>query len=164
MARIIVADAGPLIAFAGVGQLELLRILFGEVVIPKSVKDECLAKPGDDAALIQKAVTQGWLVVQTKQAKPEPLSPVLGPGESDAIRIGQEDPQNTLLIMDDRLARRYALKRGLSIIGTARLLDIAEQRGLLGSAEDCIQDMAERGYRISTGLLDRIRRHRKPVA
>ena len=164
MARIIVADAGPLIAFAGVGQLELLRILFGEVVIPQSVKDECLAKPGEDAALIQQAITQGWLAVQQRPDQPEPLSPVLGPGESDAIRIGQEDPQNTLLIMDDRLARRYALKRGLPLIGTARLLDIAEQRGLLGSAEDCIQAMAERGYRISTGLLVRIRQHRKPVA
>lgn len=36
----IVADTGPLIAFAGIGFLELLRDVFGEVVIPPAIHEE----------------------------------------------------------------------------------------------------------------------------
>ena len=68
-----------------------------------------------------------------------------------------ESPEDSLLIMDDRLARRYALRKGLKIIGTVRLLDLAEQKNLIESAERCIQDLAEFGYRIPMDLLKKIR-------
>lgn len=43
MARVVIADAGPLIAFAGVDRLSLLRSLFTDIYITRSVKAECLA-------------------------------------------------------------------------------------------------------------------------
>ncbi|MEJ1436541.1 MAG: hypothetical protein RPU61_04405 [Candidatus Sedimenticola sp. (ex Thyasira tokunagai)] len=61
------------------------------------------------------------------------------------------------MIIDDRLARRYALKQGLNIVGTVRLLDLAEQQGLIVSAEQSICEMASVGYRISVELLMQIR-------
>jgi len=87
----------------------------------------------------------------------EPLSPSLGVGESDSIRHTLESPDASLLIVDDRLARRIALKRRINIVGTVRLLDMAEQRGLIKSAEQCIAEMTANGYRISVGLLQQIR-------
>jgi predicted nucleic acid-binding protein len=48
----------------------------------------------------------------------------------------------------------------LNIIGTARLLDIAEKQGIIPNAEQLIQVMREQGYRISPKLLEQIRSER----
>ena len=157
MARIVIADAGPLIALAGVDKLSILPALFESVTIPDAVRQECLAKPGIDVQRIGAAITAGWLLVHQSQTRSAPLSASLGAGETDAIHLALQAPDTSLLIMDDRLARRYALSRNLHIIGTVRLLDLAEQRGLIASAEHVIQDMREFGYRISMALLEKLR-------
>ena len=43
MARIVITDAGPLIALAGIDALFILQSLFSEVSVAESVKCECLA-------------------------------------------------------------------------------------------------------------------------
>jgi predicted nucleic acid-binding protein len=68
-----------------------------------------------------------------------------------------EDREHSLLIMDDRLARRYALKKGLNIVGSVRLLDMAQRRGLIQRAEGCIRQMSDFGYRVSIDVVARIR-------
>jgi len=160
MARVIIVDAGPLIALAGIGKLELLRRLFGQICIPEAVKQECLAGNGLDAELIQAAISDHWLVVNEEAPNKEkvPIAPSLGAGESEAIVQAMQEPEKSLLILDDRLARRYALRRGLFLIGTARVLVLAETQGLIGSADTCIDEMIANGYRISRELLDLIRR------
>ncbi|MES9858090.1 MAG: DUF3368 domain-containing protein [Sedimenticola sp.] len=157
MARIVIADAGPLIAFAGIDGLSILQKLFFEVCIVESVRDECLAKSGADAQKIELAVKESWLAIKPAGKERHPLSPSLGFGESDSIRFALKTPEKALLIMDDRLARRYALRKGLNIVGTVRLLDLAEQRGLIESAEECIQEMSDSGYRVSSEILKKIR-------
>ena len=157
MARIVIADAGPLIAFAGIDGLSILQKLFSEITIVESVKDECLAKPSVDAQRIEDAKNNGWLVVAPVVEHSPPLSPSLGIGESVSIRFALEAPEESLLIMDDRLARRYALRKSLNIVGTVRLLDFAEQRGLIESAERYIQEMSDFGYRLSNDILKQIR-------
>lgn len=156
MARIVIADAGPLIALASIDVLPMLRELFSQIYVTGSVRDECLAKTGADARRIGTAVSEGWLRVQPVKSPGHPLSPSLGVGESDSIRFALEAPESALLIVDDRLARRYALQKGLSIVGTVRLLDLAERRGHIASAERCINEMTDYGYRISVDLLRKI--------
>jgi hypothetical protein len=157
MAHVVIADAGPLIAFAGIDRLVILKQLFAEVMLCQSVKDECLAKQGADAQRVKIAIQQGWLIVHQLPKVSSPLTPSLGRGESDSIRFALESPNDSLLIMDDRLARRYALHKGLNIIGTVRLLDLAEQKGLIESAEACFHEMVDFGYRLSMDLLGKIR-------
>ena len=159
MAHLVIADAGPLIALAGIDRLDLLRDLFGRVTVPGAVRRECLAKEGKDRARIEAAIEVGWLAVQARgpEIPQMPLMPSLGSGERGAIALAMEEPAERLLILDDRLARRYALRRGLSLIGTVRVLVLAEGRGLIRSAAHCIEAMAGNGYRISPELLDSIR-------
>ncbi len=118
-----------------------------------------MAKPCKDAESIQLAIKQGWLVVMPGDEDSAPLSPALGVGESDSIRLALQTPNEALLVMDDRLARRYANARKLSFIGTVRLLDLAEQQGVIDNAEAVIKEMSENGYRISVALLDRVRKN-----
>ena len=154
MARIVIADAGPLIAFASIDALSVLRALFSNIYVTESVKEECQGKPGIDAQRIETAVDEGWLMISPQDPGTVSLSPALGAGESDSIRFAHGTREESLLIVDDRLARRYALKQGLNIVGTVQLLDLSEQRDLIDSAEQCIQEMAAAGYRISVKLLN----------
>jgi len=157
MARIIIADAGPLIAFSSIDALAVLQKLFFEINIAEVVRHECLAKPGTDSQRIEAAIDEGWLVTFPPGVATEPLSPSLGAGESDSIRFALQSPDESLLIVDDRLARRFALKQGINIVGTVRMLDLAEQRGLIKSAELSIAEMTAIGYRVSMELLKQIR-------
>ena len=96
MARVVIADSGPLIALACVDALVLLRKLFDEVVITGSVRDECLAKPGDDSQRISRAIEDGWLKVVPGAGADQALSPSLGIGESDSTCFAQRDPEGSL--------------------------------------------------------------------
>jgi len=162
MARIVIADARPLIAFAGIDALAVLQKLFSVINITAAVRNECLAKPGPDSQRIEAALDKRWLLVYapdslTPGVATEPLSPNLGAGESDSIRLALQSPDESLLIVDDRLARRVALKRGINIVGTVRILDLAERHDLIKSAEQRIVEMRAIGYRISMELLEQIR-------
>lgn len=156
MARVVLVDAGPLIALARLDALSLLAKLFGSVVAPAAVHEECMAKETVDSIRIAQAVGAGWLRVETP-AMPLPEMPrSLGEGEKQAIALALAHPLS-LLILDDRLARRQAEKRGLAFMGTVRLLFIAEQRGLIDSADRCVEKLRQSGYRISLDILRRIR-------
>ncbi len=97
----------------------------------------------------------GWLQVRAPQ-ETDSLSPSLGPGETEAIHLASEHA-GSLLIVDDRLARRYALTQNMAIVGTVRLLWVGERRGVIESAEAAIRRMTDIGYRISLDLLTRLR-------
>ena len=153
---VVVSDAGPLIALARVDALDMLRNLFGRVLIPDAVRNECGAKPGIDADRIKTAIGQHWLVT-TPVTLPAGRAAQLGMGERQALALAQTHP-SALLLMDDRLARREAARLGLPFIGTVRVLWIAEQRGLIPSAERMVTQMSASGYRISVNLLNIIRR------
>ena len=158
MAGAVIADAGPLIAFAKLDRLSILRRVFSTVTMTESVRMEYSSKTTVDRHHIDAAIAERWLLVEHLDAPATPLSPSLGIGESDSIRLAMRDPDGSLLIIDDRLARRYALRNGLNIIGSVRVLDLAERCGIIGSAEHIIQEMAAHGYRISPAILAMIRR------
>ena len=148
---VVISDAGPLIALAKVDRLRILRQLFGRVVIPEAVWSECVQHEGEDTRRIEDAVARDWLIrtpVEVRDRFPRSL----GRGEVEALQLAI-NADSSLLIVDDRLARREAMRLGLSYIGTARVLSLAEQRSLIDDAEDVLLQMTEHGYRISPQLL-----------
>lgn len=157
MGRVVIADAGPLIALARLDRLNLLASLFGAVVMPQAVRNECMAKDTEDSRRIRQAIAAG--TIQLEEAEPSPLAlpRSLGDGEKAALSLATMHT-DSLLILDDRLARKQAAKLGLAFIGTVRLLDLAEQRGLIDDAEAMVEAIRKTGYRISLDILRRIRR------
>ena len=151
----VISDAGPLIALAKVESLFIPRDLFSHLRIPEAVWSECQEKAGEDSRRIEQAVNEGWVdVVSTVEGLR--LPPSLGRGEAEVIQLALETG-NALMIMDDRLARRAAMRHGLNYIGTVRMLHLAEQRSIIEDAGIVIQRMAECGYRISPLLLQQLR-------
>lgn len=158
MAQVVIADAGPLLALAKLDLLNLLEQLFGVVLIPEAVYNECLAKSGLDSQRIQQAVENQQLKIileAVDKADRLKLSRSFGDGEQAAIRLALQQ-EASLLILDDQLARKQAAKLGLAFIGTVRLLVIAEQHKLLASAEQAVENLQQAGYRVSLEILQRV--------
>ena len=154
----VIGHTGPLIALARIDSLFIPRILFSRIRIPETVGRECRQKSGKDSRRIEEAVQDGWIsIVRVNLERADlPLSSSLGRGETEAIQLAVETPQS-LLILDDRLARRQALRRGLAFIGTVRLLWLAEQRRVIDDAEAIVQRMTADGYRISPRILQQLK-------
>ena len=66
---IVVTDAGPLIYLAGVGQLELLRLLYADVVVPRIVFEE-VTVAGVGLVWATEVAAAAWLRVVERAAAP----------------------------------------------------------------------------------------------
>ena len=102
-----VSNSSPLIALEQIGQVELLRDLFQEVLIPDSVAAETrLTVP-----------PRPWIVLQPLRGglHPGTLRPALGSGEREAISLALELEARTIIIDDDP-ARRIAGELGLNVV------------------------------------------------
>lgn len=62
-----VTNAGPLIHLSWIGHLELLRILFDEVLVPRAVQEEVLrAGPGTlGLASLHQVFAANWLMIRS---------------------------------------------------------------------------------------------------
>lgn len=154
---VVIADAGPIIALAKVSRLHLLPALFSTVFITQAVADECLRSQSSDAALIKQALDSGWLQCVGNPLFKRPLSRSLGLGEQSSIEYALQSGSNTLLILDDALARKQALRKQLVIVGTAALLFAAQRKALIADAEAVIAELNQVGYRISAAVIAQLK-------
>jgi predicted nucleic acid-binding protein len=156
--RRIVADAGPLIALARTGYLHLLRDMLGTVEIPPAVQDELRLNsnmPG--ATILRVAVRKDrWIRRRALRSPHGSLGIALGAGETEAILLAAE--RKAVLLVDERRGRKAAKARGIAMIGTARVLLEAKQRGLIKDVAPALQALMDSGYRITRELHEQILR------
>lgn len=144
----VIADASPLIALDQIGQISLIKHLFGQILIPSAVARE--VSPSLPAL-------PAWITTRNL-AQPmasEILRASLGAGESETLALGLE-VEAGLLILDERPARRLALVLGLPVVGTAGVLLAAKRASLIPEVRPLLDTLIEKGFRISAGLRDRV--------
>jgi len=150
----VVCNSSPLIYLARLGKLELLRKLFGEVIIPKEVFNEVIVegKKGgySDVIAIEKAVEKGWLKVKKAQRKLEEDVPELDKGEVEVICLAMETKAG-LVLMDDASARSVSEALGLNTKGTVYVLLKAYKKGLFTKKETgaLLARLIQIGFRLS---------------
>ncbi|NUQ62763.1 MAG: DUF3368 domain-containing protein [Pirellulales bacterium] len=139
----VVSNASPLIALEQIGQLPILKGLFGTVAIPPAVAREIAPTVSPPEWIQQQQLTQpiGPLILGTS----------LGAGESEAIALGLEI-QSRFVVLDDRAARRLAQALGLSVIGTLGVLLAAKRRNLLPAVRPCLDGLLNHDFRIAPSL------------
>jgi predicted nucleic acid-binding protein len=148
---IVVADTSPLNYFVQIGCESVLSSLYQRVLIPPSVLDE-LGHAGAPKIVGEWLLDlPRWIEVRRTAAPPDAALADLDPGERDAIQLAQEQRADLLLI-DERLGRLVAKRRGLATTGTLGVLLAAAQKGLLDAAATYQQLAAKTNFRCSPEL------------
>jgi predicted nucleic acid-binding protein len=150
---IVVADTTPLIALSRLGLLDVLRQLYGTVVLPTEVWHELVAyKP--DAPGVEALRAASWLQVDASaDASPllAGLREELDRGEAAAIALALVRRADVLLI-DERDGRRSAEARGLAVRGTVGVLIAARERGILPKLRPVLDALLASGFRVDRRL------------
>lgn len=150
---IVVSDSSALITLASAGELNLLRDLFEEVLIPEGVWDEVVQWGRAGAEAVTGA---GWIrtVPAPDTAFLMALRADVDPGEAEAMALAQEI-QADILLLDERRARKLALSMGFPVVGVVGVLLRAHQEGFLPLLRPVLDRMkTASGFRISTKLYE----------
>lgn len=160
--RVVIADAGPLIALARIEAIDLLRQLFGRVYITTKVRDEILPAKAffAEVDLLASTIAEGWIdVVEVPTSDFRPLNPGIDVGEASSIRlahVSREAGEAVLIVMDDRAGRLEAKSRGLALIGSAALIGLAKTQGLVPAARPLLEQMVASGYFIGPSVVSAV--------
>lgn len=123
---VVVADTTPLITLAGVGEIRLLPLLFGEVHIPEQVWEEYEKFRPQQHLPDVAAMT--WL--HRHQVMSSPEFGLLDDGEAAALTLVQILHAH-LFLVDEQKARKVAAQAQMQIVGTLGLLLRGKQEGHL---------------------------------
>ena len=149
---LIVSDTSPITNLIQIKQLDLLRKLFGQIVIPEKVFEEL----SDYERQTDVIKGSEWILVKTvsSQKAVKELSGHLDLGEAEAIVLAKELKAN-LLIIDERRGRNEAEKQGLEIIGLLGILVRGKQKGHLQKLQPILDQLIEEvGFRVSKKLYE----------
>ncbi|MFM9102750.1 MAG: DUF3368 domain-containing protein [Cyanobium sp.] len=159
MAAIVIADASPLIALARVDGIQWLRALFSEVLVSDVVLREVLTgRLPESEVRIQAGISSGWLKPVVVQAT-EPALPDLDEGEAASIRLALQHGGDALLLIDERAGRAVAHELGLQLAGTAAVIGMARQRGLISSAWEVFAELHASDVRIAQAVIQAVLDH-----
>lgn len=154
---IAVSDTSILINFAWLGELEMLRVLYEELLIPTAVWVEAVEKgkdkPGSteisNATWIKRHSVKNIDLVQA-------LRQDLDAGESEAIALALET-QADLLLMDERLGRSTAQYFGLRYIGSIGILVAVKKHKLITEIRPRLDRLRkDTGFYLSDALYYRV--------
>lgn len=162
--KIVVADAGPLVAFGRINSLWLLSEILGLIIIPETVAAECITNTSKKgASMIQEAIDNEIIKVHenTRNGNQE-FSDILDAGEAAAIALALK--LKTGLLIDEKLGRSVAKKLKLKIIGTAGVILLAKKNKLINKVFPLINDLKDAGYYLSNNLISEVLRQAKEEA
>ncbi|MFN4033969.1 MAG: DUF3368 domain-containing protein [Fimbriimonadales bacterium] len=149
-----VVDAAPLILLAKVDALELLRLGSEAVLAPLEVLSEVDQGADVAAARVRLARTQ-WLQECHARTPLPSLPEALGAGEravlEQALTLGEVQ-----VVSDDLVARRAALRLGLTPIGTIGILLMAKRVGAIASVSEYLRALRAMGMYLSETLIERV--------
>jgi predicted nucleic acid-binding protein len=149
----VVADSGPLIALAVLESLHLPGALWGQLLVPQTVLDECAElthKTG--AGQIRRAVEEGVIEVRADALLGDEIPGVrLDPGESQAILLARR--MQAVLLMDERRGRKTASLLEIPHIGTCGLLARAKRSGLIRQVSPLLDRLLASGYFLAPALV-----------
>jgi len=151
---IVVSDTGPLRYLVILGVVDILPGLFGEVICPAAVLEECLTTAAPEALRSFASQPPEWLVVMQVD-EIDDRTVLLGRGESEAITLALRIKADLLLI-DERKGRQKATDLGLEITGTLAVLAAAGRRSWIDYQEITERLTTITSFRATTNLIHEV--------
>jgi predicted nucleic acid-binding protein len=143
----VVSNSSPLIALEQIGQLEMLKSLWREIVIPDQVAAETGASVHARSWIRKHSLSLPLL--------PATQRPTLGPGEREAICLAIEI-RAAAILLDDDPARKVAIQLGLPVIGTAGVLILAKERHLIAAVRPWLDALIENRFFLAPAVYELI--------
>ena len=141
----IIADTSCLILLYKIGEFEVLKGLYGEVIITSIIANEY----GSDLPLRIKIIDPINLELQNK------LNETINTGEASALALAIE-LKDCKLILDDKPARKLALDLGLIFTGTLGVLIDAKKHGLIPSIKPLFDKIELTNFHYTPEFLQRL--------
>lgn len=152
--RKVVVNTTPLIALSHVGQLDILKKLYGEIIIPEAVYRELAVKT---ESICKKAVDGSleWIRVENinNQMAKAMYKTQLHDGEVEVMILSKEITADVVII-DDANAKKHAKYLGLPVTGTLGVLIKAKQEGYINELKSILHQMSKNGIYISQSLIE----------
>ena len=134
----IISNTSCLIVLDNIGKLELLKELYGKVLITEEVAKE-FGNNAPDWIEVRKVNDNKYINL---------LKNFIDPGEASTIALAVEN-DDIVIILDDLKARKIAQKLNLKITGTIGVLIKARKRNIITSAREVLEQLKNKGFRIS---------------
>ena len=150
MLKIVVSDSTAIIHLSKINALQLLRAIYGEILIPQAVYDELTRKGKTQPGALQ-VMNSTWIkVVQVKnQNVAAKLRAHLDLGESEAIAL---ENNADVLIIDEAAGRAIAKKLVNKIIGMVGILLEAKKIGVIKEIKPYLINLIATGFRMNDDL------------
>jgi len=153
-----VSNTSPLTNLAAIGQFDLLRQLYGGLLVAEAVWAELNAGdrawPGRD-----EAAAADWIRLRAAVNRPLVLAlrERLDPGEAETIALAVECSP-PFVLMDEKEGRRAAQRLGLKTVGVVGVLIEAKARGLIAEAGPLLERLRqEAGFYLSDRVIHEAR-------
>ncbi|HKQ09450.1 MAG TPA: DUF3368 domain-containing protein [Blastocatellia bacterium] len=143
----VISDTSPLQYLFQANLLELLQKLYGQITIPEAVLNEITA--GHTLGIRLPDLTAvSWIQVrQVRDPASRPLASDLGAGERDVLALAIETA-DSLVLLDDALARRHAKLLKIAFTGTLGVLLKAKAQRHLPAITPVIDELEALGFRL----------------
>ena len=150
---IVFCNTTPLLALCSIGQLDLLRQIFGAINVAQSVAEEC-AEGGQ--IFVPELASLDWIHLHPdEETTGLPVLFELDRGEKQTLLLAMRQKAD-IVLMDERLGRRLAEYLGLQVTGTLGVLLKAKAEGLIPSFLNAAMAMREQGIFYNPALIVRL--------
>ncbi len=139
---IVVSNTTPIISLASIQRIDILRRVFGEIIVPQAVYNEIKAKESYghkdiDLEFIQVRKVKGELYKDL-------LLNQLDLGEAETILLAKELNAD-LVIIDENLAYKIARNSALHVTRTLSILLKAKHVGIIDNIKPLLDEMISKG-------------------
>ncbi len=147
--RTVIVNSTPIIALASINSLFILKDLYGEVFIPAAVYDEISAKKDSKSFIELKKAAAEWIHIRKidNVHLKKFFRIQLHDGEVEVMILGKE-LNAALLIIDDKIAKKYANYLDFKVTGTLGVLLKAKEVGLVKKVKPYVDALIENGIYI----------------
>jgi len=144
--QLIIADTSCLILLTKIDELDILNKVFDKIYITDKIAEEFNYD------------LPSWIeIVKIKFEDYKTIAEIVDDGEASAIAMSLKNP-NSLIILDDIRARKYALSLGINIIGTLGVIVKAQKENKINSAISLIEKIQKTDFRVSDKLFEQIKK------
>jgi uncharacterized protein len=144
----VIVDTSPIQYLYQLNQLDLLPTLYQQIKIPQAVANELAQGQAQGIALPDLNALLWMTVCPISSSDLVPEIPNLGAGEHEVLSLATRIP-DSLVILDDALAKAYAQQLNIRMTGTLGVLLKGKQAGRVNAIAPLLDDLDALKFRLA---------------